>query len=627
MSVTALEVTPQTVDPVQAPVPRPQPRAWPWALLVAAVACAAFVQSTTYGFAYDDMAVIKDRVLFHSLANWRPILTASWWFNNNLYRPLTQLTFAANWSASGGAPAAFHVTNVILHATTAVLVYLLARRLLGPWPALVAGLLFAVHPVHVEAVANLVGRAEVLAALFSVVAVLAYLKDGELADEGDDSSWRRYVTSFGTLAATALALASKESAFALPGLVLLADWFDAGRHGRKSFGVDRHWVLWLGVVSVALAWLLWRSRVVGDLTGLEVAAGLDDAGLVERTFVMLPIVLQYVRLLFVPYRLSADYNPNFIQPESSLTLAGGCGLVVLLLAVGLAWVMRRRSPAVTFALGWMAATLMIVGNILVPTGVLLAERTLYLPSIGAVLLLAAGWDWIYRRLPHPALAGLVVVLAAGMARTVTRNPIWRDNDSLFPQIVRDAPGSFHAEAIEAVLAERRGDIREAERQLREALAIYPIGWGLWKDLGRVLDTQGRFAEASDCWWAAWRLNNNAVVTAQRAIQTALFAGRVDTAAARLAVARAARPQSGELFLAAADVALARGEPRRAMTLRRQVAWEYPDSDRFWGLTAEAALKARECPELLRSIKRLRGLKADSAQVGAIAAGADSINCR
>jgi predicted Zn-dependent protease len=275
----------------------------------------------------------------------------------------------------------------------------------------------------------------------------------------------------------------------------------------------------------------------------------------------------------------------------------------------------------------MAATLMIVGNILVPTGVLLAERTLYLPSIGAVLLLAAGWDWIYRRLPHPALAGLVVVLAAGMARTVTRNPIWRDNDSLFPQIVRDAPGSFHAEAIEAVLAERRGDIREAERQLREALAIYPIGWGLWKDLGRVLDTQGRFAEASDCWWAAWRLNNNAVVTAQRAIQTALFAGRVDTAAARLAVARAARPQSGELFLAAADVALARGEPRRAMTLRRQVAWEYPDSDRFWGLTAEAALKARECPELLRSIKRLRGLKADSAQVGAIAAGADSINCR
>jgi Tfp pilus assembly protein PilF len=591
------------------------------------VACAAFLQTYHYAFAYDDIAVIQERVLFHSLANWRPILTASWWFNNNLYRPLTQLSFAANWSASGGAPPAFHLTNIVLHAITAALVYLLARRLLGPWPGLVAGLLFAVHPVHVEAVANLVGRAEVLAALFSIVAVLAYLKDGELAEAGDDKSWRRYLTSLGTLAATVLALASKESAFALPGLALLADWFDAARRGRKSFGVERHWVLWLGVVSVALGWLLWRSQVVGDLTGLEVAPGLDDAGLAERTSIMLPIVLGYARLLFLPYRLSADYSPDFIKPASSLTWAGAGGLLVLLLALWLAWVMRRKAPGVTFALGWIGATLAIVANILVPTGVLLAERTLYLPSIGAVLLLAAGWNWIYRRWPTPALFGLTVVLAAGAARTVTRNPVWRDNDTLFPQIVRDAPRSFHAKAIEAVLSERQGDLRSAERQLRQALSIYPLAWSLWKDLGRVLDTQGRFAEATNYWWTAWRLNNNAVLTAQRAIQTALFAGMVDTAEARLAVARAARPYSGELFLAAADVALARSEPRRAMTLRRQVAREHPDSARFWGLTAEAALKAGECRELLRSIGRLRGLKADSTQVGTLAAGATKLDCR
>jgi predicted Zn-dependent protease len=282
---------------------------------------------------------------------------------------------------------------------------------------------------------------------------------------------------------------------------------------------------------------------------------------------------------------------------------------------------------VTFALGWIGATLAIVANILVPTGVLLAERILYMPSIGAVLLLAAGWDWIYRRRPTPAIVGLIVVLAAGAARTVTRNPVWRNNDTLFPQIIRDAPGSFHSKAMEAILSERRGDLRSAERQLRQALSIYPLAWGLWKDLGRVLDTQGRFAEASKYWWTAWRLNNSALVTAQRAIQTALFAGMVDTAEARLAVARAARPQSGELFLAAADVALARNQPRRAMTLRRQVAWEYPDSARFWGLTAEAALKAGECPELLRSIGRLRGLKADSAQIVSLAAGAKGLDCR
>src|SRR4029450_4918052 len=100
-----------------------------------------------------------------------------------------------------------------------------------------------------------------------------------------------YLTSFGTLVATALALASKESAFALPGLALLADWFDVGRRARKRLGVGRHWVLWVGLVGVTFGWLLWRSQVVGDLTGLEVAPGLDDAGLAERTLIMLPIVL------------------------------------------------------------------------------------------------------------------------------------------------------------------------------------------------------------------------------------------------------------------------------------------------------------------------------------------------
>jgi tetratricopeptide (TPR) repeat protein len=621
VSVTSVDALPEMVSRVEPLGSSPRPRVWPWVLLVTAVGCAVFAQTASYGFAYDDVGVIQDRSLFHSLANWRAILTASWWPVGNLYRPLTQLTFAANWTATGGTFPAFHLTNLVLHGIASGLVYLLALRLVGARGALVAALLFAVHPVHVEAVANVVGRAEVLATIFSALAVLAYLTDGRLADAGDDRSWRRYLTSFGTLGATGLALASKESAFALPALLLLADWFDAGRRGRRSIGVERHWVLWLGVIGVTLGWLLWRSRLVGDLTGLETAAGLDDDGFFERTLVMLPIVLQYVRLLFAPLRLSADYNPNFINPASSLTWTGAFGLLVVVAALALAWSARRRAPGVTFALGWMAGTLLIVANILVPTGVLLAERTLYLPSVGAVLLLALAWDRCRERWPKLAMVGLAVVLGAGVVRTTTRNPVWRDNDTLFRQLVRDAPGSFHAKAVEARLAANRGNFRASERLFRDALAIYPLAWTLWKDLGQVLDSQGRFAEASDCWWAAWRLNPNAVLTAQRAIQTAIIAGRVDTAAARLAIARAARPQSGELILAEADVVLAQGKPRRAMTLRRQVAWQYPDSARFWGLTAEAALKARHCPELMRSLGRLRALHVESSRIAALEAGA------
>jgi len=132
-------------------------RTWLSALLVFGTAAAVFAQTAAYDFTFDDIGIIKNRELFHSLAHWREILVSAWW-TNTLYRPLTALTLAANWSASGGAPWLFHATNALMHAAASVLVFLLGRRLLKRG-ALAAGLLFAVHPVHVEAVANVVGRA------------------------------------------------------------------------------------------------------------------------------------------------------------------------------------------------------------------------------------------------------------------------------------------------------------------------------------------------------------------------------------------------------------------------------------------------------------------------------------
>ena len=412
-------------------------RTWPWLLLVAVVACAVYAQTAGYDFAYDDLQVIRERPLFHSLANWREILTASWWPAKNLYRPFTALTLAVNWVAGGGAPGAFHLTNIALHAIASVLVYLLARELIGDAAALAAGLLFAVHPVHVEAVANLVGRAEVLATIFVVLAVLAYRLDGRMAERGDQTSWRRYATAGVTLAATGLALASKESAFALPALLLLVDWLDGAKQGRGGLGVERHWVLWLGTVGVALAWLLWRANVVGDLTGREVAPGLEDAGLVDRTIAMLPVVLQYGRLLFVPARLSADYSPDFLVLGAGLSPAVVAGFVALVGAVVVAWIARRRAPPAVFALGWIAATILIVANILVPTGVILAERTLYLPSVGAVLLLGEAAQWAWARWRAPTVLATLIAGARGRSPHGHSQPdLAQQRDAVSP----DRPG-------------------------------------------------------------------------------------------------------------------------------------------------------------------------------------------
>jgi len=597
-------------------------------LIVFLVASAVYAQTVRYGFAGDDIGIIRDRPLFHDLHNWRAILAAPWW-PNALYRPVTALSLAANWVAAGGDPRAFHLVNVLLHGLASVLVYRLALALLAvPAAAVVAGILFGVHPVHVEAVANLVGRAEVLCAIFVVTAVLLYRRDGALAEAGDDHSWRRYTSTFGTLVAAALALGSKESGFALPGLLLLMDWYDGRRRGDPfERSVRRHWVLWLGTVGLAAGWLVLRSRIVGDLTGLEVAPGLEGLGLPGRTMVMLPIVLQYLRLFIFPARLSAEYSPNSIIPTTELTVAGVAGAVVLAAGVAMAWVARRRAPVVTLALGWIAATLFIVANLLVPTGILLAERTLYLASVGVTLLLAWGWTALRPSAPGLANACLVAAVAAGALRTVTRNPIWRDDATYLPAMVRDAPESFASDWAAAELARQRGDSRESERRLRRGLRTYPLGWAMWQDLGKLLYVQGRYLEAGDCFWAAWRITGGSPLNAQRAIQSNLQAGRVDTAETWLARARAARPwMPAELKLAASDVALARAQFVESMTLRRQVAWEFPDSARYWALTAEAALRAGRCPEVAHSVDRLRRLAGGAELAGPIAAKAQKLGC-
>lgn len=597
------------------------------ALLVLAVACAVYLQTLAYDFTYDDVLIVKERAAFHSLANWRAIVTGTWWARA-LYRPLTALTLAANWSAGGGDPRWFHLVNLLLHGAVTVLVFRLARGLLRPAGAAAAALLFAVHPVHVEAVANVVGRAEVLSALFALAAVLCYRADGARAARGDRGSWARGLAAFGTLLSVALALAAKESAFATPALLLAADWVASRRRGTRFADELRpHALLWFASVVVAFGWLSLRARMVGDLTGLEVAPGLDDLGLPARTLVMLPVVLHYLRLLFFPLRLSPDYSPNVITPATHLTAAGAAGALVLAALVGLGIAARRRAPVLTFALIWMGASLAIVANILVPTGVLLAERTLYLPSVGAVL--ALGWlaERVALRAPRVAALAVGLLVLAGAARTVARNPVWRNNDVFFPQLVRDARGSFRAEWVAAALSSYAGDQRRSEWHFRNALRIYPLGGALWADLARLMNSQGRFEEAARYYWTAWTLNRSETWHAESAVHNYVKAGALDSAETRLAEARRAVGDKPDLRLAESEILLARGQARRALGLRRLVAWQYPQRARHWALVAEAALAAGRCPEALRALSRVEALKRDYADLPKLRDRAREANCR
>jgi hypothetical protein len=522
-----------------------------------------------------------------------------------------------------------------------VLVLLLAAQVLSPGGALAAALLFAVHPVHVEAVANVVGRCELLATVFTLLAALLYAADGDLVARGERASWRRWATSFGTLGAVLLAFGSKESALAAPGVLLLVDWLWSRRtvaavSGPTELGTPgasaalarfrRHRVLWAATLALGLEWLVIRSSVVGSLAGAAPAPGLEGKSMVGRLVVMLPVTLDYLRLLFVPLHLSADYSPDFLRVTTAITprlLAGGLALAG---CVALALGIRRRQPILAFALGWCAVSLAIVCNVLVPSGILLAERTLYLASVGACLAMGLGFELVRARAGRAGWALLTVLLVVGTGRTLVRAPTWRSNDTLFPQIVRDAPGSFRSDWIAAMLAYRSGDRRTGEALIRRGLRTYDGTGVMWEDFAGQLEAEQRWREASDYFWNAFARDSNLVRSAARSVGNAIQAGETDTAEARLKAALRRWPERPELRLAAANVAVARGRPLQAMTLRRQVAWSSPDTWEYWYLTADAAAKAGYCPELVRSLGRMDRLRADSGAVSRIEASRRTLEC-
>ncbi len=570
--------------------------------LVALVAVAVFANTLSHEFVYDDRWVILENPRVHALGTWREILTSPWW-PRGLYRPLTSFTFALNWVFDPGDPRGFHLVNIVLHAVAAVLLYGVASRLLPVRAALVAAHLFAVHPVHVEAVANVVGRAEVLATVFSLIAVLLYLRLGDRSEPGGA------LRAVGPAAAAVLALAGKESAFALPGILPVVDWTAARVRGEPfTRRVSRTWPAWAAVVLVSVLWLVLRSRVVGGLAGDTPAPGLQGRDVFERIVIMLPVVTQYLRLLLLPFRLSADYSPNFLPADPVFGAAAAVGLLLLLGLVALVVLTRNRAPVIAGGVAWTGAALLIVANIVIPTGVLLAERTLYLASAGACLALAAGWWSVYARAPAAAVAVAALLAGAGAVRTVTRAEVWRDGETFFPTLIADAPGSYRAEWVSGMLALQQGDTALGERLIRGGFEIYDGNGSMWRDFAIVTERQGRWKEAAGYFWRAFETDRAARGSdAARAVANLIQAGLPDSAAVLLEAAQGELPDSPDLMISESHLALARGDAARSLELRRRMAEENPADWRYWHLTAEAALPARDCTALTEALGRLRAL--------------------
>ena len=404
---------------------------------------------------------------------------------------LTYLTIHAERLVWGDWVPGFHLGNVVLHAAASGLVGVLALRLgARPWAACATGLLFAVHPVHAEAVASIENRKEILAMILVATSVLLWLRP---------QAW----ATVAALVAWGLAMHAKEVAAVGLALVLpLADVL------IRRVPVRRALARTLPVAAVGvLATALYGGNVLAHFTPAAVDKATSHAATSagDALLVSAAAVPSLVRLLVFPLTLSADYpTPRPAGPLDGAVLAGVALVAIALAAFALA---ARRAPLAAFAIAWTLAMYLPLSNV-VPLGPhFVVERYLYVPSFGACLLVALGLDTLRRRAAPVALAALALLVAGGAARSMARVPDWHDPLSLWESALRAVPegsGRIHAELG---LAYSRADrSQESIEQFRRSIERGPekadtqsnLGLELFK-VGQIDASIPHFERAIEIW--------------------------------------------------------------------------------------------------------------------------------
>jgi len=471
----------RALHPVAASAPDSAARGWPLALAgVALVALLVYANSLGNGFVWDDPIIIERQlIVFDSLADVLITPRGIPQYSPDYYRPTTTASYLIDRMLGGDDAFAFHLSVVLAHALVAVLVTLLCRQLFVPSAmadraAVAAGLLFAVHPVHTESVAWAAGRSDVLATLFALAALLLL--------RGADPGARRIAAS-GVCAFAALG--AKEVAVALYPLALLRDWIDPAV-GLKLRALVRY----AGIGAALIAYVVLRRITIGDVVGEQPGEA--------SVFTVLPEVLwalgAYVRELLWPFPLNAYID--------AVPRGAGAFLGLAALAAASAWATvewRRGDRRWLFAVAWVALAIAPSLAILwkIPE-VPMAERYAYLPSVGSSLFFALVLVRIGATATPLRTLSIAPLLLLAAAAVWLRNPVWRDDVSLWSDTATKTTTSGMALRNLGAAHLRAGRDGEAEPLLRRALTLRnpPLGLhGIYSNLGTIEMNKGQFAAA------------------------------------------------------------------------------------------------------------------------------------
>ncbi|MGA2635472.1 MAG: tetratricopeptide repeat protein [Terracidiphilus sp.] len=443
----------------------------PWQV---AVVCFVLALSTLLTFqgvrhngflTYDDMDYVVQNRDVHQGVTIESIQWAFTTFRVSNWHPLTWISHMVDWSLYGNNPAGHHLTNLFLHTTNSILLFLLLLYMTGflGRSAMVA-FLFALHPVHVESVAWLAERKDVLCAFFFLATLLAY------AWNLRKPSWKRYLL---VVCAFACALMSKPMAVTLPFTLLLLDIWPLR---RISFDPEacaqwfssfwklclEKWPLFIMAISSSIV------TYIAQRAGHSVAL-LEELPLWQRTLNAAIGYCRYLLLTFWPNPLTAYYYYDVVHIQYAAAILSIAALALITIAC---WHFRKDKPYCLVGWLWFLGTFVPVIGFVQVGEQFMAERYTYLPLIG--IFIAVVWliGEAVSKSPNLRIATqllAILVIAACAVRSYAQVKIWKDNITLFSHVLQVDPRGALSNFSLGMAYENAGKLAEAQDYVDRSL--------------------------------------------------------------------------------------------------------------------------------------------------------------
>ncbi len=560
------------------------------ALLLALAVLAVYGASIGYEFVYDDHVQIERNPWLRDPRGFQLFLTRPFWGfyrdrgtePSNYYRPVFGIFYSLVARGFGLQPAAYHTASVALHLAVTLLVALGARRLLpgrrGEVAALAAGLLFAVHPAHAEAVAWVGDQVDPLTALFALPALYTYLAR---KDRGKWSGWAGPLCYL-------LACLAKEPGTALLlvlGAVEIAEW---RREGSLGAALRRAALRLLPYGAMFAVYIALRLHALGGFSPRSYGVTSSPAGAVAFAG---GLFARYLAFLFVPFParvLASVPGPTLLSPVAVAgLLALGLAFLGLLAA---AWSGRARRE-VFLPLALIVAFLLPVLAVNSIGGSNFSERYLYIPSIGLAWLCGLLASRLAEILPDRArkaatAAGLMFLAALGVAAGL-RAEIYRSDLTLFRAAVRTAPNSEIARNNLGMAFYNRGHLDEAEREYQKARRLDPNAVPPLANLAVLYEKRGDIPKAETAFEEVLRLSPTHTISAVHLARLQRKWGDRAGAIRRLDALFVAGGESYDALVERADLWLEEGRSEKAVPLLERAVRTFPEYAKGWGLLARA----------------------------------------